>query len=92
MDGLLFTAGPWQAREMRADEVPALQAFFDANPLYFEKVNGRAPTPDDGQLEYDDLPPPELPFGKRWMLVVTDEAGEWVAVAQLLSDFLQPRV
>ena len=89
---MLFHVDSWQAREMRDDEVPALQAFFEANPLYFEKVNGRGPTPGEGQLEYDDLPPPELPFGKRWMLVVTDDAGEWIAVAQLLSDFLQPRV
>ncbi|MBC7918738.1 MAG: GNAT family N-acetyltransferase [Rhodoferax sp.] len=88
----LFSSGPYQAREMRADEVPQLQRFFEDNPIYFEAVNGQGPTAQEAQQEFDDLPPAEMPFDKRWMLLVTDSEGEWVAMAGVLSNFLVPGV
>lgn len=77
---------------MRADEVPSLQTFFEANPLYFEKVNGMGVRPNEGEEEFTDLPPAAMPFSRRWMLVVTDANGQWIAIAQLLADFLSPHV
>lgn len=89
---MLFVSGPYQAREMHADEVPQLQSFFEDNPIYFEAVNGQGPTPQEAQQEFDDLPPVEMRFGNRWMLVITDSDGAWVAMASVLSDFLAPGV
>jgi GNAT superfamily N-acetyltransferase len=77
---------------MHLDEVPQLQQFFESNQAYFEAVHGQGPTSQEGQQEFDDLPPPDMPFGKRWMLVVTDASGQWVAIVQLLSDFLAQEV
>lgn len=87
----LFAAGPLAARELLAADVPALQRFFDANPAYFESVHGEPAQADEAQLEFDDLPPPGLAFGRKWMLRIDDEghaAGELVAMASLFEDFI----
>jgi GNAT superfamily N-acetyltransferase len=89
---ILFASGPYQARAMSADEVPQLQRFFENNPIYFEAVHGQGPTAQEAQQEFDDMPPAEMPFGRRWMLVITDGDGAWVAMAGVLSDFLVPCV
>ena len=36
----LFTIRDLRAYELQADDMPALQRFFEANPLYFKIVNG----------------------------------------------------
>jgi len=77
---------------MLATEVPQLQQFFEANPVYFEAVNGEGPGPEEGQLEFDDLPPPDMAFGRRWVLAMTYADGQWIAMAHVLSDFLAPGV
>jgi GNAT superfamily N-acetyltransferase len=82
----LFTAAGLHARVLRADEVPRLQAFFDANPEYFQTVNGRNANTDEAQVEFDELPPPHLRFRDRWMLGVFDDAGGLVGVIVVLSD------
>lgn len=92
MPKTLFAYGDWTAREMLDYEVPQLQLFFEANPLYFEKVNGQPPTPTEGLDEFNHLPPPDMPFNHRWTLVATDTHGEWIAITHLLSDFLAPGV
>jgi GNAT superfamily N-acetyltransferase len=89
---ILLSTANFQAREMIEDEVPQLQLFFEENPAYFEAVHGQGPTPQEGQQEFDDFPPADMPFGKRWMLVVTGTDGQWMATVQLLSDFLAPAV
>ncbi|WP_395699712.1 GNAT family N-acetyltransferase [Aquabacterium sp.] len=90
---LLFQAAGCVARELREADIPALQAFFEANPLYFEKVNGRPPRPDEAREEFHDLPPPGLPFERRWLVGFDDAAsGALLGMASLLGDFLAPRV
>jgi len=86
-----------QARELRREEVPALQAFFDANPEYFQTVNGRPARPDEAAQEFDELPPAHLGFGRRWMLGLFDArgaaaSGELLGLALVLSDFTAPGV
>jgi GNAT superfamily N-acetyltransferase len=90
--GALFAAAGLHARVLRADEVPRLQALFDANPDYFQTVNGRNANPDEAQVEFDELPPPHLPFRERWMLGVFDDAGALVGVVLVLSDLGAPGV
>lgn len=92
MTPILFAHGDWTARDMRDDEVPQLQSFFEANPLYFEKVNGQPPTPTEGHDEFHNLPPAHMPFNHRRTLAVLDAQGDWVAIAHVLSDFLAPGV
>ncbi len=89
----LFEVAGCVARELLEADIPALQAFFDANPLYFEKVNGRPPRPDEAREEFHDLPPPGLRFERRWLVGFDDAAsGELLGMASLLGDFLAPRV
>lgn len=87
--GTLFRAAGLHARALRADEVPALQALFDANPEYFQTVNGRNANPDEAQVEFDELPPAFMSFRARWMLGVFDDAdGSLVGVVLVLADLM----
>ena len=70
---MLFAGGGLAAHELRRDEVPRLQAFFDANPEYFLVVNGRPAPPDLAAVEYDERPPPHLSHTRQWCLGLVDE-------------------
>lgn len=89
---VIFVSGPFSAHAMQAHEVPQLQHFFEDNPIYFDAVQGQVPTAEEAQKEFDDLPPPDMPFAERWMLAVADGEGQWVAMASVLSDFIAPGV
>jgi GNAT superfamily N-acetyltransferase len=84
----LFAAGDLQARELGESDIPALQRFFAANPEYFVAVNGAPPRDDEAAREFADMPPPGMPFARRWMIGFVDEAGRLAAMASILADFL----
>lgn len=83
----LFHTETLHARELAAAEVPALQALFDANPLYFQSVNGRPANPDEARMEFDERPPTHLPFTRHRVLGVFDGSPSLVGVICVLSDF-----
>lgn len=89
---MLFQGPHLAARELAAHEVPRLQALFDANPLYFQAINGRPAHADEAQLEFDERPPPQLPFGRHWFLGLFDRDDTLQGVAVLLQDFCAPGV
>ena len=92
---LQFRAGRMAARELAACEVPLLQALFDANPLYFQAVNGRPPHADEAQQEFDERPPPHLPFTRRWLLGLFDadvDSKALQGVAVIVQDLCAPGV
>jgi GNAT superfamily N-acetyltransferase len=89
----VFECAALYARELRADEVLRLQAFFEANPDYFIGINGRQPHPDEAQSEFDEMPPPHLGFSRRWFLGLFDrvetgqpEQATLAGVAIVVSD------
>lgn len=83
----LFASSRYTARELSRSEMPLLQALFDANPAYFQTVNGRDAHADEALQEYDELPPPHLPFAQRWFAGLFDRSnGELVGVAIVLAD------
>jgi GNAT superfamily N-acetyltransferase len=88
----LFASARFAARELVEADVPGLQALFDANPGYFVTVNGRQPGPDAARIEFDDRPPPHLPWTRRWFLGLFDGAGAMVGVADVVSDLSAPGV
>jgi len=90
--GMLFTAGPIRATVLGAAEVPALQAFFEANPAYSIAVNGLPPHADEAREEFDDLPPANMPYSGRFQIGLRNEAGELVGFAGVLSDLLAAQV
>jgi GNAT superfamily N-acetyltransferase len=85
-DAALFQGPGFRVGVLAASEVPLLQALFDANPGYFQAINGRDALPDEAQLEFDELPPPHLPFRQRWVAGVFDDAGALVGTLVLVAD------
>ena len=88
----LFEGGGLAAVELRRDDMPLLQAFFEEHPDYFTRVNGLPPRPDEALLEYDDLPPPEMEFSRRWVLALLDGQQQLQGAAIVLSDLLHAGV
>lgn len=84
----LFTIRDLRAYELLAEDIPALQAFFEANPLYFEFVNGSPATPTEALTTFEEVPPAEWGFTKKWLLRFVDEANSIVAMADVVSDLL----
>lgn len=90
----LFQTPALRAHELAETELPALQAFYDANPAYFMAVNGRPAGPDDARLEWEEQPPAHLSFTRRWFmgLRAREQAGEpLVGVAVVVSDLCAPQ-
>ncbi len=73
-------------------DAPLLQRFFDANPRYFETVQGEPAWPDAGQRELHEGVPAHLPHGRQWILGWRDGHGELAAVANVVSDLVAPGV
>ena len=89
---VVFASRDLRARELTTRDVPLLQALFDANPGYFHTVNGRPAAPDAAQLEFDELPPPHLPFRQRWVAGLFDDAGALRGSLVLVADLGAPGV
>lgn len=89
---VLFEAGPWRAQPISEAHAPWLQAFLDANPLYFVTVNGRPAGPGDALAELTERPPAEMSYRELHWLAFVDEAGTLQGVANVLSDLLAPGV
>ena len=83
----------YRLRQLGADDVEAVQRFFEANPEYFFTVNGEGPGPDEAKHEFADLPPAGMPYRAMCLLGFYDEKdGALVGVATIVGDFLQPHV
>ena len=85
---LMFQAGGLSAQELSADDVPLVQALFDANPLYFQTVNHRHALPDEAQQEFDEYPPASMSFTRRWFAGLFDAQGQAQGVLVVVSDLV----
>ncbi len=88
----LFVASAYRAVEMREEDVPRLQVFFEENPEYDIAVYGMAPGPGKAREEFDTPIPPGFSHEKRWMLKVTQADGTMVAMASVVSNMMAERV
>lgn len=88
----VFSTADLQARELRAHEVPLLQALFDANPGYFQIVNHRPAGADEAQREFDEDPPPHLSWSRRWFLGLFQPDGTLAGITIVVADLCAPRV
>lgn len=84
----LFATARHVVRELDAGEVPRLQALFDANPEYFQAVNGRDALPNEAQLEFEEFPPASMSFTRRWFCGVFATDGELEGVLVFVSDLM----
>ncbi|MBK7369189.1 MAG: GNAT family N-acetyltransferase [Candidatus Eisenbacteria bacterium] len=78
--------------EITPEHEATLQRFFEANPEYYLISNGEPAGPDEAHKEIHDDPPAEWGFTKKWLVGWLDDAGEMVAMANVVSDLLAPRV
>jgi GNAT superfamily N-acetyltransferase len=74
--------------ELRAGSEALLQAFFVANSLYFETVNGEPAQPGEAHAEIHGELPAGWPFTKKWVIGYRDESGALAAMANVVSDLL----
>lgn len=74
--------------ELEAGDAPLLQRFFDANPLYFETVDGEPAAAHAAAEELAELPPPGWPYRRIWHLGFAEPQGSLVAHAQVVTDLL----
>lgn len=81
-----------RACELGADDEALLQRFFDANPVYFEIVQGEPAWPDAAHRELHEHVPAQMAFGRRWIVGWRDDGGELAAVANVVSDLIAPGV
>ncbi len=89
----LFHIGSTHAAR-RIDEagLPTLQAFFDANPEYFQQVFGEPALPDEARQEFEDRPPAGMPFESLWLIGFFDKAGQLDAIASVTGGFFHSSV
>ncbi len=73
-------------KEMTRAEIPRLQEFFTANPEYFIAVQGQPPGPDTARDEYDQKPPGEWSYDRKYMLAFEDSSGSLVAMADVIAN------
>ena len=92
LEPAFFTVGAYRASELRDADVPALQAFFEANPEYSIAVQGRPPGSTEAREEFDEVIPEGFTYERRWILKVVDEAGAMVAMASVVSNMMAKEV
>ncbi len=83
---MLFESANFTVRELAAEEIPLLQALFEANPDYFVIVGGQPPRPDEAQQEFEERVPEHLSFGTRWFAGAFDRAATLRGLIILVSD------
>ncbi|CAN5889420.1 hypothetical protein BH11PSE8_BH11PSE8_16310 [soil metagenome] len=89
----LFDTTTHRVDAARRDDIPSIQAFFDANPAYTRMVEGRPVSPNAAAVEFDEMPPPGMAYGERWFLTVRDRrSGAIDAVLDVVKDLLAPGI
>lgn len=88
----LFDVRGLRAHELVAEHLPELQAFFDANPLYFETVGGAPAGPTEAIEVFEGEWPDGWSHTRKWLLGFVDESNVLVGMAQMVSDLLAPGV
>jgi RimJ/RimL family protein N-acetyltransferase len=91
-DRVAFGCGMFDAAQVSERELAALQRFYEANPGYFERVEGAAPGPTRAREELFGLPPMSWPFTRKLLIAFRDRAGAIVGVAEMICDFFSKGV
>ena len=77
-----------RAYELKAEDMTELQAFFDANPMYFEGVGGTPAVPTEAIDEFESDLPEGWSFTKKWLLGFVDQSNALMGMANVVSDLL----
>ena len=85
-DAVLFAGPGFRALEAGAADIPALQRFFEENPEYFQLVFGEGPHADQGREEFEEHPPPDFPYDRKWTVRFVDASGAMLGLAIVVSN------
>ena len=89
----VIAGGRWLSVEIGPDDAPALQAFYDANPLYSEMLQGQPWRAEAARQELAERPPADWPQGEsRFWAVLERESGRWLAYVSFVEDLLAEHV
>ncbi|HEY8708097.1 MAG TPA: GNAT family N-acetyltransferase [Burkholderiaceae bacterium] len=78
--------------ELRSDDAPELQRFFEANPHYFLAVQGEPAGANEAHEEMHGELPPGWSYTKKWLVGYRDSEDSLLALANVVSDLLAPGV
>lgn len=78
--------------EPTADDEPALQRFFEADPEYFLAAYGEPAGPNEAHEAIHGELPAGWSFTKKYLLGYVDKSGPLQAMASVVSDLLAPSV
>lgn len=93
MTGAVLFAGPgFRALECGEADIPALQRFLEENPEYFLSVFGEGPHPGQAREEFEELPPPDFAYERKWTIRFVDDGGAMLAWADVVSELPAPGV
>ena len=83
----------WIATEADRSAASELQAFYEANPEYYEVTHGHAPERDAAQQGFDFRPPADMPYTAltTW-LIRTRDLGQVIGEVSVATDLLAPGV
>lgn len=83
----------WIATEADRSAAAELQAFYEANPEYYEITHGRAPASDAASQGFDFMPPADMPYTALPMWLIRDrDSGGVVGEVSVATDLLAPGV
>jgi len=83
----------WRIRTLGASDAAELQRFFDANPAYFEGVNGEPARADEAEHELADVPPAGMAYREMVLLGFMDEGdAALVGMATVVVDLIAEHV
>ncbi|HEY1091977.1 MAG TPA: GNAT family N-acetyltransferase [Burkholderiaceae bacterium] len=93
MDATLFQVDALcEARTIELADLPALQAFFDANPAYHEFAYGEPPPANEAQREWQDRPPAGMPYESAQLIQFLGADVSMQAMASVVRGFFAPAV
>jgi GNAT superfamily N-acetyltransferase len=78
--------------ELTPDFEARLQQFYEANPAYFDAVQGGPAGPNEAHETIHDELPAGWPFTTVWLIGYLDADDSLVAIANVVSDLLAPGV
>lgn len=68
-----------------------MQRLFDRSEGYFRIASGAPAPATEGRDEFDSLPPPDWPQGRKW-IIGFEAGGELAGEATLIADLFAPGV
>ena len=78
--------------ELGERDVAELQRFIEANPQYWRVVMEREPPATAAREIFDDQPPAEWPWERKWVMALRDAEAAIVAMGEIIEGLFAPDI